>query len=696
MSRSLISLLLFMLSYSATSQIPFNVKQKTIDSLYARLETARDTAYVNTLNCLSLNLADRYPDSALIYAHQALESARQTGYIKGEGLAYFNFGNCYFVKMDLKAALEEYFKALRLVEPLGPSRDLENLYYQMGSINCLVPNNYRTVDFFHKVFNTSIAIHDSLWGSAFSCLELAGYYWQCWRVENYAEKSPFLDSAQVYCDRTWLYLPHDTVSNSNLDHYIDYLIITSLILSGRRQPEALDKLKEALHFAFKLYQADPLSKDYPDGLDTVFARWITGTCYLNLGGYYLEYTDSLELGEKNMLKSLQALNHSEFIDTKAVVVVNMGYISNARKNYMRAIRYFKEAVALCDTFITYPDRRNHLPSSSRLRYLSNAITNKVQYLRELARLYEITGDLKNALEFQKMAEEADKKQMMYDYNIQIGLIQGSYENEKITEKIASLSTENELNRMKLHRTRGLLAGMALLALLMVIMVILHFQKKKLKAEQKTLILKQKLLRSQMNPHFLYNALSGIQNFIVTEQPELASKYLLKFSRLVRNILDNSAEEFITLDRELVTIENYLALQKVRYAGIFDYRIDLNDAIDPEMVRIPPMLAQPFIENAIEHGIKYLESGGEINIRLYPEDHILVIEVEDNGIGRKKAFEIESAIEPDHHGMAISITRERLASLNRKLSKNIMLDIIDLKNALGEAVGTRVVFGVPIR
>ncbi|MCX6234495.1 MAG: histidine kinase, partial [Bacteroidetes bacterium] len=181
-----------------------------------------------------------------------------------------------------------------------------------------------------------------------------------------------------------------------------------------------------------------------------------------------------------------------------------------------------------------------------------------------------------------------------------------------------------------------------------------------------------------------------------EKPDKASIYLSKFARLVRNILDNSTEEFVALEKEINTIENYLELQKVRYAGKFDYKIEIADAIDTETMMIPPMLAQPFIENAIEHGIKHRDTPGQIDIRFSFKDHTLVFEVEDDGVGRQKAREIEIRLEPDHRSMATSLTCERLANLNRKLKRKIILEIIDLKNSIGEACGTRVVFGVPVR
>jgi LytS/YehU family sensor histidine kinase len=208
-------------------------------------------------------------------------------------------------------------------------------------------------------------------------------------------------------------------------------------------------------------------------------------------------------------------------------------------------------------------------------------------------------------------------------------------------------------------------------------------------------MEQRLLRAQMNPHFIFNSLASIQNFVINEDADQASIYLSRFSQLVRNILDNSVEEYISLEKEINTIENYLELQQVRYAGKFSYRITLDKKIDPENTRIPPMLAQPFIENAIEHGIRHKGSPGNIDIRFELQDGLIRFTVEDDGVGRQKAQEIESKQGSRHRSMATSLTRDRLNALNKKQKKKIVMEITDLKDADGNGCGTRVAFGVPL-
>jgi sensor histidine kinase YesM len=195
----------------------------------------------------------------------------------------------------------------------------------------------------------------------------------------------------------------------------------------------------------------------------------------------------------------------------------------------------------------------------------------------------------------------------------------------------------------------------------------------------------------MNPHFIFNTLASIQTFILQEDPEKASRYLAKFSKLVRNILDNSAEEYVTLSQEISTVESYLELQKLRYAGKFDYSLHMDEEIDTEEIYVPPMLCQPFIENALEHGIKHKMEPGRIDIDMSLQEGDLVIQITDDGVGRERAKEIEAALQSNHRSMSTSITTDRLKIINKKTGKRIHFEIADLKDIDGKATGTRVTF-----
>jgi hypothetical protein len=306
-----------------------------------------------------------------------------------------------------------------------------------------------------------------------------------------------------------------------------------------------------------------------------------------------------------------------------------------------------------------------------------------------------TGQFRDAVRYQQLYFESKDTLRAVQQGRQLELIMAESEAERTNQKIQTLAQEYELNRLKINQNRLVFAGIAAMVVIISLFLIIYFQRKRLKAEQKSILNEQRLLRAQMNPHFLFNSLASIQNYIINEDTDRASIYLSRFSQLVRNILDNSVEEYVSLEKEVETIRNYLELQKARYAGKFDYFIDIDTDIDTETVRVPPMLAQPFIENAIEHGIKYKEGLGNISICFKLEEGIIRFEVEDDGVGREMAREIEASKGARHRSMATSITIDRLATINKKLKKKIGMEIEDLKDETGAGIGTRVRFGIPV-
>jgi len=305
------------------------------------------------------------------------------------------------------------------------------------------------------------------------------------------------------------------------------------------------------------------------------------------------------------------------------------------------------------------------------------------------------ADYRQAVSYQQLNYQSNEEFRAEQEGRQLELLMAEAEAEKTDQKIRSLAQENELNQLRLLRTRYILGGIGSVVVIISLFFLLFFQRKRWNAERKSVSLEQKLLRSQMNPHFIFNSLASIQNFIINQKANEASIYLSRFSQLVRNILDSSVDETVPIQKEIETIRNYLELQKVRYAGQFDYKLTVDEKIDEETMMIPPMLAQPFIENSIEHGIKYKETPGHIDIRFHLEGDLIRFEVEDDGVGREKAREIETKQKRIHRSMSTSITQERLVELNKKLRHKIHIEIIDLNDNLGKSCGTKVTFGIPV-
>ncbi|MGF1587461.1 MAG: two-component regulator propeller domain-containing protein [Bacteroidales bacterium] len=215
----------------------------------------------------------------------------------------------------------------------------------------------------------------------------------------------------------------------------------------------------------------------------------------------------------------------------------------------------------------------------------------------------------------------------------------------------------------------------------------------LKLRHRSAKFEQRLLLSQMNPHFVFNSLSAIQSYIYTSDAAEASDYLSDFSRLMRLILENSRSEEVPLSREVQALKLYFRLQKLRFFDKFDYEVVVDPAIVMQQVMIPPMLIQPFIENSIEHGMLHKQEKGLITLKIRSQGSYLEVIITDDGVGIKKSAEINIIRKRDHVSMATSITNERLHNLIRRGSKRAGLEITDRMESEGIS-GTRVVLAVP--
>jgi LytS/YehU family sensor histidine kinase len=209
-------------------------------------------------------------------------------------------------------------------------------------------------------------------------------------------------------------------------------------------------------------------------------------------------------------------------------------------------------------------------------------------------------------------------------------------------------------------------------------------------------LEVKALRAQINPHFLFNCMNSINRMILSNETEDASRYLTKFSKLVRLILENSESPAVSLDNELVMLESYIQLECLRFKGQIDYQILVDEMIEPESIYLPSMVLQPFVENAIWHGLMHKENRekGTISIGIKGDENHLRCTIEDNGIGREKAQVLREKSLLNKKSMGIKITEERLRLLSGKRLDQ-MVRIIDLKDDRDFARGTRVEISIPI-
>lgn len=332
------------------------------------------------------------------------------------------------------------------------------------------------------------------------------------------------------------------------------------------------------------------------------------------------------------------------------------------------------AIYAYSTAVQYAESAGFLAGISNSKYgLAETYSKKGDYAKAYNYLYEsyairdsvFNEDKNRTLSELKIGYEVDKKES---------------ENKQLVE-------ESVLKDTQIQQQLIIILTLGILLLVIILGGTYLYRQRKVIAEQKEKILEQKLLQMQLNPHFIFNSLQAIQEYIYSNNEQQASKYLSKFARLMRLTLENSRQENILLKTEIELLDNYLALQKLRIGDKLEYHITIAEDIDPSFTEIPPMLVQPFVENAVEHGVKMKEGNGVVMVSFSLTGNMLNIIVSDDGPGITT-----SAQAKDHHSLSVQIIKERLALLGKKKKIKPQLKISDLGTTQNK--GTRVEINLP--
>lgn len=656
-----------------------------VDSLMELLPGQQGEERVNSLNCLAVMLFYEKTDVSIAFTEEAMNLAKELEYDKGIADACRNWGYIYQYQGSFPKALDNYLEALSLYEKLDLKHTVAWVYYDIARTHYLASNYEKTIEYGYKALDVFRERKDrgSTVGDVKDTVLVYGGLALAYRLMGDPGKA-------VEMNRMVLDL-------MNRNHF-EKAVIAILTWSVGYDYHSLDEIDSA-----KIYMHRTLA--FTD--ENLNIQGIKARTEFTLGQMY-RWEGNFDSALYYYQKADQWYRNNGMLLWEFNTVMETGLIYFKQNKFEKAENYLKQSERCFKEML--------LKNSP---YLHDSLKHIVTFGLELFSpmppmqwkifTWEMGSDMYYVLYrinvAKRRTEEALKYHIAYsdaldtlnllNQNMAIIELQTRYETEQKEKQIALLAHENEFKAYKLNQSRIFIFGLAGLVLLIAILAVIIIRMNKFREKQNSLLLQQKLLRSQMNPHFLFNSLVSIQNFIINQEPAKAGKYLSKFSKLVRNILDSSFEDFVPLEEEINTIENYLELQKVRYTDKFEYSINVDQAIDAENMMIPPMLAQPMIENAIEHGIKNKETSGNIHIRFTLNDSTILLEVEDDGIGREKAMEIMLKQDKDHKSLATAITRERIATMNKKLRRKISMEILDLHNALGEATGTKVVFGIPI-
>lgn len=647
-------LLLITAFFTASNSL---AQTKVLDSLlYELAKTNTDVKRAELLNAVASEYIENNPVKMAEYARKALELSKSKGLIKQQGDAWFNLGNASIMKSNYPEALKSFTNAQEIYEKLNEKNHGDEKEIR----GCLA-----------KTYG-SIGIVCSEQANYAKALE---YYFKALKIYR-AEKQ----------------------ENIILRLYNNIGIVYK---TQGEYDKALNYFEKALEMQKKTD-------------DNTAATTIT-----NIGTIYLlqkEYKKALQA----YTEAQQLFDKNENARGEAELYNNLGNYNAETGNSEEAEKYYKMGLAI------FENNGEKYGASASLAFLGNLYASQgknsqaLSYLKKSSAFAEETGVIEQIKNSEKIISELYEKQGNYKealfhykkYNAAQNSINNAENiknmvreemNYEMEHKAALQKTENEkkeaiyLEKSKRRNQQMLFAALFILLLFgIAFLVYSRLQIKKTLTLQKDLAeYEQKALHLQMNPHFVFNCLGSISSFIVQNGTDSAIKYLSKFSKLMRLTLEYSKESLIPIDREIEGLQNYLELEQLRFNHMFDFSITKDPNIEDDMA-IPPLLLQPFAENAIMHGLVPKKEKGNIHIDFTVVNDKLVCTVTDNGIGFKKSREMKENSVTVHKSMALEITRKRLEVIQAFTSKTSKVEIGDVFNELGELSGTKIVLNLPIQ
>ncbi|MEN8800247.1 MAG: histidine kinase, partial [Flavobacteriaceae bacterium] len=452
---------------------------------------------------------------------------------------------------------------------------------------------------------------------------------------------------------------------------------------------------------------------------------------MSLGNTYAEM-ENYERAEEYLLEAMSYARQSNDLYGIAFINENLGNIYNRMDDHSKALIFHKKALELRNTLPSKKDKalsehhvgktylelgkteeaRNHISKSLLLSKEMDAKPLLVDNYKSMVELSEFDHNSKEALRYLKLYTEVKDSLFNSNKNKQLVEIETKYQTAQKDQEIELLKKENELKEKEAQRQddikKAIIIGSVLILLLAGLLIYTLRQKlknqKAIAAKDEEIkisnfreqlgTLEMKALRAQMNPHFLFNCMNSINKMILSEDHENASKYLTKFSKLIRLMLENSEYQKVSLQNELDMLKAYIELEIIRFKGKINYSIEVGKNLDRESILIPSMILQPFVENAIWHGLLPMDKKGKIEIKIDEKEDYLQCSITDSGIGRKASMELKKDSKHKKKSMGIKITTDRLKLLTREKLKEV-INIIDLKDQDNNAMGTQVNILIPI-
>jgi tetratricopeptide (TPR) repeat protein len=639
-------------------------------------------------------------DTALIYINQAYKEALRLNYTKGIADAIFNQGWMELTSHNYPAAEKHFRECLLYVEKLSDMGGLGFTHFNIGY--ALYVQGY-----FDKAlaeFQTAILQYQQ--NKDYKCVKDCAKgitLSQEFLGVIYGLKGELVKGFELAQNG----LKESKKRNDSLGMAFPLMIIGDLYQSMEDYPMALEyyQASAALGGHTDTYLSAQMATTYSATYHYDSAFYYYQKAYVRdpgqmyfqvvLGEIYLQqkrYGDALQ----TLQKAVPILEKNNGSKELLRVLLDIAKVYMAKKNYPAALHYAQQGVELTQ-------------QTGARQYMSMG-------LKMLSAIYEAIGHNERALIY--LTQYIHLKDSLLNDQLKAKLFayKSTMENEKKQTQIERLNQEKlvgqqqlKIKQQQLQRSsllKKILIGGSLAFVLLGMIVFrnltLKRRNEKLQSERtqaalqhKTAELEMQALRAQMNPHFIFNCLNSINQFILQNNKSEASEYLTKFSRLVRLILQNSQADLIPLESELEALQLYLELEALRFNHHFDFKITVDDDVDVSVLKVPPLIIQPYAENAIWHGLMHKKEKGFLEIDLFQKDDVLYCRTIDDGIGRQKAAELKNKSVGTHRSMGMRTTADRIDLLQHQKLMDASIQINDLVLPDGCSGGTEVVLKMPV-
>ncbi|WP_066223411.1 tetratricopeptide repeat-containing sensor histidine kinase [Formosa haliotis] len=427
--------------------------------------------------------------------------------------------------------------------------------------------------------------------------------------------------------------------------------------------------KGDLDKALENYQT---SLGYNEEMDSDIGRVI---CYNSIAQVYIKqerFNEALAILHKSLDKAMD-LGDQYYL---AQTYINLGWTNEKLNQDAEAEKNLKTGLQISKAY------ELKTFTAEGLNHLSDLQTKQEKYKEAL-----------NSFKESKTIEESITNDRNLNYVNDLII---EYEHETKNNQIQKLADENEAVKHKLERNKKLFWYTAILISLFTTMIVIIIRHRQVKQEKQIITLEQDMLRNQMNPHFIFNSLNSIKLYIINNDKEKAVYYLNKFSKLIRKILIASTEKEMTLEEELDTMQLYINIENIRFQNEIQFNVQVDEGINTANLKVPSLILQPFLENALWHGLSSKKHDKRINLHVYKDTpNYITISIEDNGIGRVESEKINSLKVLKRKSVGIAITKARLANFSKRFPNDYKFNIEDLYNDKNRPKGTRIILQIPI-